>query len=173
MSTYEPLKINLLGVSAAGEQLELDLDDSFFGALDAPEVNRGSVHVSLSIRKMSGFYEFEAEAEGEVSVPCDRCLDDMSQPISADSRWTVKLGSEPNEDDELIVVDENDGVLDASWLIYEMIALAIPIKHVHETGKCNDAMTRKLAELSAARSSDEEPETDPRWEALRELKIKS
>lgn len=171
MSKLETLKIDLLGVDSAGKQWELDLDDSFFGALDAPEVKRGSVHVSLSIRKMSGFYELAAEAEGEVSVPCDRCLDDMSQHVSADSRWTVKLGAEYSEDDELIVVPEHEGVLDASWLIYEMIALAIPIKHVHETGKCNDVMTRKLEELSAARSSDEDVVTDSRWEALKKLKV--
>jgi hypothetical protein len=34
-------------------------------------------------------------------------------------------------------------------------------------------MTEKLHELSAARSSDEANAVDPRWEALRKLKVKS
>jgi uncharacterized metal-binding protein YceD (DUF177 family) len=86
----------------------------------------------------------------------------------------VKLGAETNtDDDDVVIVDENEGILDTSWLIYEFIALAIPIKHVHAPGKCNSVMTQKLEELSGAvRSSEEEAETtDPRWEILKNLKV--
>ena len=97
----------------------------------------------------------------------------MQQPISADNRLLVKLGEETNtEDDELITVSEDSGVLDLSWFIYEFVMLAIPIKHVHAPGKCNHVMTEKLEELSAARSSDEAKEIDPRWSALAKLNIK-
>ena len=92
-----------------------------------------------------------------------------------DNRLVAKLGAETNtEDDDVVIVDENEGILDTAWLIYEFIALAIPIKHVHAPGKCNSAMTRKLEELSGAvRSSEEEvKEIDPRWEALKKLNIK-
>jgi uncharacterized metal-binding protein YceD (DUF177 family) len=96
----------------------------------------------------------------------------MDQPIEADLHLTVKLGSEYTEDDDLITVDENEGVLDTSWFIYESVALAVPIQHVHQLGGCNVAMSEKLQELSAARSSDADAqEIDPRWEAL--LKLKS
>ena len=94
MSVLESLKIDLLSVTSAGEQLDVNIDDSFFEALDGSEVKRGSLHVSLSIRKMSGFYELTANADGSVYVQCDRCLDDMLQPIEAEGCWTVKLGSE-------------------------------------------------------------------------------
>ena len=72
-----------------------------------------------------------------------------------------------------MIVDEEEGILDLSWFIYEFIALAIPIKHVHAPGKCNHAMTEKLLELSAARSSDENANQpmDPRWDKLRNIKI--
>jgi uncharacterized metal-binding protein YceD (DUF177 family) len=72
-----------------------------------------------------------------------------------------------------VTIDENEGILDMSWFIYEFVMLAIPIKHVHAPGKCNSAMTQKLEELSGAvRSSEEEEEQiDPRWEALKKLKV--
>ena len=72
----------------------------------------------------------------------------------------------------MITIDENEGVLDLSWFIYEAIALAVPIQHVHQPGDCNDAMMRVLNEHSAARSSDAdaEKEIDPRWEKLLKLK---
>ena len=85
----------------------------------------------------------------------------------------MKLGIEDSEDDVVIVVDENEGILDLAWLIYESIALAVPIKHVHAPGKCNAAMTEKLNELSATRSGDETESkaADPRWAKLAELKL--
>ena len=97
----------------------------------------------------------------------------MQQAIDTDNRLLVRLGAETNmDDDELITVSEDQGVLDLSWFIYEFIMLAIPIKHVHAPGKCNRVMTQKLEELSAARSSDEAKEIDPRWSALEKLNIK-
>ena len=96
----------------------------------------------------------------------------------ATSVWTiwikplrVKFGEEYSEDDDLVTVAENEGILDVAWFIYEFIDLNIPIKHVHAPGKCNPAMIEKLNEHSAARSGEEEEETvDPRWEALLKLK---
>jgi uncharacterized metal-binding protein YceD (DUF177 family) len=97
----------------------------------------------------------------------------MEQPVETDNRLIVKLGNEASEEDDMIVVDENEGILDMSWIIYEFIVLAIPIRHVHAPGKCNPAMTQALEELSADRSSDEESSQaiDPRWEKLKNLKM--
>ena len=175
MCNLESFKIDLKGMKTDEQRLEFDLNDDFFKALDVSEVNGGALHVSVSIRKATGFYELQFHAEGTVTVPCDICLDDMDQPIETDHVLVAKLGAETNtEDDDVVTVDENEGILDTSWLIYEFIALAIPIKHVHAPGKCNSAMTQKLEELSGAvRSGEEEAEAvvDPRWEKLKNLKV--
>ena len=172
MCSLESLKIDLKGLKEDAKVLEFDLDDAYFRAVDGPEISKGRVHVSLAIRKQSGFFELLFHTEGTVIIPCDRCLDEMSQPIETDSRLAVKLGTEYSEDDDLVTIDENEGILDVAWFIYEFIALAIPIRHVHEPGMCNAAMIEALEEHSAARSSDEEGAEviDPRWEALRKLK---
>ena len=174
MCDLECLKVDLKGLKDDDTSLVFDLDDTYFGALDQAEVKKGSLHVSVSIRKASGFYEILIHEAGTVIIPCDRCLDDMEQPVDTDSRLTVRLGSEDSEDGDTIVVDENEGILDLTWIIYESVALAIPIRHVHAPGKCNTAMTEVLEELSADRSSDEESDQaiDPRWEKLKRLNIK-
>jgi uncharacterized metal-binding protein YceD (DUF177 family) len=173
MSEFETYQIDFKGLQEKETNLEYDLNDSFFAALDGAQLEHGALHVSVSIRKAAGLFELLFHTEGDVTVSCDLCLDDMQQPISADNRLLVKLGEETNtEDDELITVSEDSGVLDLSWFIYEFIMLAIPIKHVHAPGKCNHVMTEKLEELSAARSSDEAKEIDPRWSALAKLNIK-
>ena len=129
--------------------------------------------MSGSIRKAVGFYELQLHIVGTVRIPCDRCLDMMEQPIDTAMNMMVRLGGEPQESDEVIVVDEKDALLDTAWPIYETIALAVPIQHVHQPGDCNDAMMRVLEEHSTARSSDADAqEIDPRWQKLRELNIK-
>ena len=174
MCSLETYKIDLKGLTEDEIVRQFDLDDSFFVSLENSQLEHGSLHVSVSIRKMTGFFELSFRTEGTVTVSCDRCLDDMEQPIEADNRLVVKLGDTYSDDDDTIIVNEDEGILDLSWFIYEFIMLAIPIKHVHAPGKCNSAMTQKLDELSGAvRSSKEAAEAvDPRWEALNKLKIK-
>ena len=174
MCSLEFLKIDLKSLKEEDTSLEFDLDDKYFEALDDAEVKKGSLHVSVSIRKATGFFELLFHTVGTIIISCDRCLDDMDLPVDTENRLVVKLGSEDSEEDEVIVVPENEGILDTSWLIYEFVALVIPIRHVHAPGKCNAAMTEALEELSADRSSDEESnqETDPRWDKLKALNIK-
>ena len=173
MNSLELLKIDLKSMVSEETSLAFDLDDTYFAALDDAEVKRGSLHVSVSIRKATGFFELNFHTEGNVIVQCDRCLDDMEQPVESDNRLIVKLGSDYSEEDDIIVVPEDEGILDTSWFIYEFVALVIPIRHVHAPGKCNPAMTKALEELSADRSSDEESSqaVDPRWEKLKNLKM--
>ena len=174
MNSLELLKVDLKGMKDEETSLEFNLDDRYFESLDGAEVKKGSLHVSVSIRKATGFFELLFHTVGTVIVPCDRCLDDMEQPVETDNRLVVKLGSAYSEEDDVIVVPEDEGILDMAWFIYEFVALVIPIRHVHAPGKCNAAMTEALEELSADRSSDEESnqETDPRWEKLKALNIK-
>ena len=173
MNSLEQLKLDLKSLVSEETTLAFDLDDTYFEALDGAEVKRGSLHVSVSIRKATGFFELLFHTEGTVIVPCDRCLDDMEQSVETDNRLVVKLGSEYSEEDDIIVVPEDEGILDIAWIIYEFVALVIPIRHVHASGKCNPAMTKALEELSADRSSDEESAQpiDPRWEKLKNLKM--
>ena len=156
MCSLDALKIDLKGLKAEENLLDFDLTDSFFQALDGSQLEHGALHVSVSIRKMAGFFELLFHTEGEVTVSCDRCLEDMQQPIIADNRLMVKLGDTYSEEDDTVTIDENEGMLDMSWFIYEFIMLAIPIKHVHAPGKCNSVMTQKLEELSGAVRSSEE-----------------
>ena len=173
MCNLEQFKVDLKALTEEVTPLEWELDDQFFEQLEDAQLQQGSVHVSGSIRKAVGFFELELLSVGTVRVPCDRCLEMMDQPVEADLRLIVKMGSEYTDDDDVITVDEAHPVLDTAWLIYESIALAVPIRHVHQPGDCNVSMSEKLNELSAARSRDADAEdaVDPRWAALKGLKL--
>lgn len=172
MRSLEQFKINLKALTEDETPLEYELDDDFFQLLESDMVQGGSLHVSGSIRKASGFFKLHLHSVGAVRIPCDRCLDLMDQPVEADLSLMVKLGSEYTEDDDLVTVAETDPVLSTAWFICESVVLAVPIQHVHQLGGCNDAMMRMLSEHSAARSSDADAKkTDPRWDALKGLLI--
>ena len=166
------LKIDLKGLADGLNSFEFDLDDAYFKAVNAPEVGRGNVHVSLKIvRTQNDYFTLDFHEKGTVVLPCDLCLDDMEQPIETQQRLEAKFGNAYSEDGDLVTVPENEGILDVSWFVYEFILLALPIKHVHAPGKCNTAMIRVLEEHSAARSGQEDEQPmDPRWEALLKLK---
>lgn len=172
MCNLESLKIDLKELNEGLTMLHFNLGDAYFESLDEDEIKRGSVSVSLNVRRTENYFELDFHTAGSVVIPCDLCLDDMDQPIETDDRLVVKFGEEYSEDDDLVTVEEGDGTLDLSWFVYEFIALNVPIKHVHAPGKCNAAMIKALEEHSATRSSDEDEETavDPRWNELEKLK---
>ena len=171
MCNIESFKIDLKALPQGASILEFKLDDSYFKAIDAPDIQRGELSSSLSISRTDDFFELNFHTEGIVHIPCDICLDDMEQSIETDDRLLVRFGEDYSEEDDLVIVAENEGILDVAWFIYEFIALNIPIKHVHAPGKCNPAMIEKLNEHSAARSGEEDEESvDPRWAALLKLK---
>ena len=164
-------------------EYEFQLDNQFFADLDAPEVQKGAVNVSLKVRKTSGVYQLDFHTEGKVIVICDRCLDEMEQFIETDDQLKVKLGAEFSEIDDIVVVPEEDGYINVAWFIYEFIALSIPMKHVHAPGKCNKDMVSKLSKhLRVKKDEDDEmdnveestldnesQEIDPRWNELKKI----
>ena len=162
-------------------EYQYQLDSQFFAEIDAPEVQKGKVDVTLKVRRTSGIYQLDFHTEGHVVVICDRCLDEMEQPIETDDRLKVKLGTEYSEIDDMVVIPEEDGYINVAWFIYEFIALSIPMKHVHAPGKCNKDMVSKLSKHLRVSGDDEEEfegmedtvdesrEIDPRWNELRKI----
>ncbi|NPD93094.1 YceD family protein [Xylanibacter muris] len=172
MFSLDDLKIDLKRLNDGETLFTYSLDSSFFAAIDAPDVRKGTVVVSLAIHKTAErYFELNFHIEGEVIVQCDRCLDDMTQAIESDNRLMAKYGEEYSEDDDLVTVAEDEGILDVAWFIYEFIDLSLPLKHVHAPGKCNVAMIKMLEEHSSTRSSDgDDKPVDPRWSGLEKLK---
>ena len=171
MCNIDSFKIDLKVLPQGVTSLEFNLGNDYFKAIEAPDVQKGELVSCLSISRTDDFFELNFHTEGVVHIPCDICLDDIEQQIVSDDRIIAKFGEDYSEDDDLVTVAENEGILDVAWFIYEFIVLNIPIRHVHAPGKCNPAMIEMLNQHSAARSGEEQEQAiDPRWAAL--LKIK-
>lgn len=190
MAKFSLYNIPLLKLSAGNHTYEYELDKKFFEAIDGDEVKKGNVKVLLTVKKTASTYEFDFDLKGVAQVPCDRCLDDLEQVIDSKNRLIVKLGKEYSEEsDEVIIIPEEEGEINIAWFLYEFIALNIPIKHVHEPGKCNKIMSNKFRKHRAVSRDEEENDEldddndyaeedetateniDPRWERLKGLNL--
>jgi uncharacterized metal-binding protein YceD (DUF177 family) len=174
-------------MQADAETYEFLPDNLFFANIDGPEVQKGKLKVVLNVKKSPRAFELNFQIEGVVSVPCDRCLEDVELPIHTSDHLVVKFGREHgSEGDNIIIVPESEGDINVAWLIYEFIALAIPMKHVHAPGKCSKAVIGKLNKHLRTSSDDdgsedmddmpdevitddEDTETDPRWNELKKI----
>ena len=192
MGKFEKYHIDLKGMKENHAHYDFLLDNAFFAAIDSPELQKGKVTVKVDVKKTAQAFELSFSSQGTVVVLCDRCLDEMDQEISSTDKIFVKFGAEyADEGDNLIIVPEEEGDINVAWIMYEYIALAIPMKHVHAPGKCNKTMSGKLnkylrtsaddmdemepvddsAEDESNIVSDEENEKpiDPRWSELQKL----
>ena len=165
------LTIDLKEIKESKLALEYEFDSSYFDAINAQDIHKGSIHLNIDImRAAHDYFIFDFSINGTVIVNCDLCLEEMEQPVITKQRIEVKLGVDSSEQNDIIMVDEREAKIDVSWYIYEFIVLALPIKHVHKPGKCNPAMMRVLNNYSADRSGENAKATiDPRWEILSKL----
>ncbi len=175
MEKLDAYKIDLHAVLDGTEVRSMQADDEFFARVQGNEIQSGSVRVEMQIRYTSGVFVVAFQFKGEVQVMCDRCLEPMMQPVEGDAELRIKLGETYEDDGDIIVVPENEGIADVSWQVYEQIALQIPIRHVHADGECEADMQHVLLQHEAneeptdADDSREEQPTDPRWDALKKL----
>ena len=185
MGKFDLYKVDLKNIRTDVQECNYLLDSQYFANIEGEDIQKGKVNVSVTITKVADAFNFSFHFEGTVTIPCDRCLDDMVFPIDTNSRLIVKFGKDYSEEsDEIVVIPETEGVINLAWFLYEFVALTIPIKHVHTLDKCNKQMSSKLKKHTAKGSDDDafntadtividdksEYSTDPRWDELKKLK---
>lgn len=170
---------------------EYDLESEFFANMESSDIRRGDVKVNLSVTCKNDLFVLDFKFAGSIFVPCDRCLDDLELPVDTTYHLSVKFGETySDESDDLLIIPQSDNYLNIAYMLYDSIALTIPLKHVHPAGKCNKGMAEQLKKHSA-HSGDESDfdidnefsddndadfddkndnnESDPRWDALKKL----
>lgn len=158
MSKFAAYNIDLNALSDGVHTFDYRLDNEYFKRIDSPEVQQGELAAKVQVRAGSGKYDVELNVDGKIVIPCNRCLDDMLLPITANDKLRVKLGEALGEDGDTMVLPEHDAVLNVAWFLYELIVLSIPIKHVHAPGGCNKTMAAKLHKHLAVNLDEEDEE---------------
>ena len=184
MSKFKSYNIPLKDLTHNSQMFDFVLNDDFFKRIDSPEVEHGNVKATVDVRQKNQNFTLKISLNGYITVPCDRCLDDMQLQILHNETLLVRFGDSFGEDGDTVIVPESDGCINLAWFFYEMIVVNIPIKHIHPAGECNKTMQQKLKKLTVLsnedvedidndfdedESSEDDNEIDPRWEKLKEI----
>jgi len=164
--------IQLAGLKNGNNRLEYGLDDAFFAEMGGEKILGGNVKSVVEIEKTGSQMRVNVTVEGVVKTTCDRCLDEMEISIENQEEFSVRMGAETNYDDEeMVIIGEDDGMLQMGERMYEMCVVALPIVCMHEEGKCNEKMI-EILEAHSAGNNNEEKSSDPRWDALKKINNK-
>ena len=123
------------------------LFDDYLGG-QAGELLGGRVEVKATLNLRATDYDLHLAVEGEVRVPCDRCLEPMALPVGVEETLF-------SPDEEGTPLDE-EGQLDIAWLAYETIIVHLPLVHSHQPGGCNPKMVALLQDHLCTTDSPED-----------------
>lgn len=168
--------IEFKGLKEGLHDFEFEIDNTFFEHFEESLVEKGNVAIKVALEKRSAFIKLHFKIKGWLELTCDRCLDNYRQKIKHKTEMFVKFGEKEFEEGENIIwVLPEEHFISLAQPIYEYVSLSIPLRHVHpknEDGKreCNKEMLKKLKKYMHTESEAGETPTDPRWDALKNLK---
>jgi uncharacterized protein len=158
-----------LGLSS-GEGRRLDLVvgvDAFQFGGQRYEVPAREVGVTLDVAHTTAGYSLRLRFEAELDGPCMRCLEAADQTLSVDAREVDQPGGGDELDSPYLEAEE----LDVKGWARDALALALPAQIVCREeclGLCS-VCGENLNEAGPGHAHEREP--DPRWAALRELRL--
>ncbi|MBP3228164.1 MAG: DUF177 domain-containing protein [Bacteroidaceae bacterium] len=146
MRKDSPFLIDLHAAAENGQALTAEADDGFFQAEEGTGILGGHVVASISASgPRAGVYRVDYTIEGDVRVPCDRCLDELSIHVSRTDSLNVAAWDSDVEGDEETPVAQRGDRYDLGWNVYESVLLARPTVCTHPDGQCDPAVTERLA----------------------------
>ena len=164
------------GLKNGTHRFDYLIEHPFFEAMEFSPIKEGRVWINLELSKHETMMVFEFHIKGTVHTTCDRCLEEFDLPIEGQQKLIVKFGDTAFEEtDEVVVIPRGEHEFNVAQYIYEFIMLLIPIKVAHpEDEDGNFTCDPSALDLLSSSEDDTagEPETDPRWEALKKLKNK-
>ena len=122
----------------------------FFEAFDNADILSSALDVHVTVEKSGRYIGIDLDIEGYVTVPCDRCLEDLDLPVEASPKFSVKFGASPSEEDlmegdrGIIMLPDSNTDLDLGQIVYDFISISLPLVRVHADGGCNPEALKYL-----------------------------
>jgi uncharacterized protein len=158
----------LLLSSGEGRRLELDVPvEGFDFGGQRYAVPGGEVHAVLDVSHTTSGYSLRLRFQAALEGPCMRCLEEAGRELSVDAREVDQPGGGEELSSPYLAEDE----LDVKAWARDALALALPAQIVCREeclGLCS-VCGENLNQAGPDHAHEREP--DPRWAALRELKL--
>lgn len=168
--------VQFSGLSTGKYEYSYVLDNTFFEGYENEDLREGKVDFEVVLERRERLLMFTFFFKGEVTTTCDRCLGEMSVPLEGEEHLCVKFSDTETSDDENVVyLPESAYQIDLAQWMYEYVAVRMPMQHVHPEGECDPVMLQFITDGAAEREGEDdvrelgEGESDPRWDALKQL----
>lgn len=149
----------------------------FFAEFDNSDILDADLKVDVTIDKSGSYTGIDCMVGGDITVLCDRCLEELELPVQTEARFSVKFGDESvavedsSSDDgvEVMYVPNDESGIDMSQVIYDYALLALPMHRVHNEGECNPDVLKHLGKESAESENAGEVNENSPFSALKDL----
>ena len=172
MNEYE---IKLGGIINGNNSFSFEIKDQFFEAFTLSDVEYAEIIATALLDKDGNKLALTLQIDGKINkLLCDICAEEISVSIKAEINVIIKTTDENlTSTDEIFYIKNSENSIDLKQLIFELIILNLPKKRQHpltEQGEliCNEEMVDLIEKYTVK----EEKSSDPRWDALKDLKIK-
>lgn len=149
-------------------------ESAFFATFEQSLVEKGTFQVKMLLRKSEALLHLNFEIKGTLELVCDRSLETFGYPFSTEGIQILRFSDHSEQfSEEMELVPRGIAEIDVSHYIYELIALAVPMKKLHpkfEEEENDDTLTLIYSSEQkdiTIEKTDQLP--DPRWEELRKL----
>ncbi len=160
--------IKFEGLKQGTHFYEFNVGNKFFEEFDCFEFEKSAVKVDLEFKKQSTMMVLTFNFGGTITVPCDRCLDEVDVDVEGEEKLIVKFGNEAyDETDEILVLPQHEHEINVAKYIYEFININLPQKRIHFEGLCNQDVIDELEKIEQKQEIDD----DPRWSTLKDINL--
>ena len=166
--------IPLNGLAAGESRFSWSAGKEFFDSFENSEILDAELNIEVRVEKSGRYLGVDCEVEGQVTVDCDRCLDELVMPIDSAIALSVKYGSEENGEEhqegerEIVFIPEDSAELDLGQVIYDYVCLSLPMQRVHEPGGCNPAAMKCYGAPIGSETSETDESANP-FAALKDM----
>ena len=168
-------KIKLGGITNGKNSFSFEIKDQFFEAFTLSDVEYAEIIATALLDKDSDKLALILTIDGKINkLLCDICTEEISVNIVAETNVIIKTTDESlTSTDEIFYIKKSKTSINLQQLIFELIILNLPKKRQHPLSDnggvtCNEEMINLIAKYTVK----DEKTFDPRWDALKDLKIK-
>jgi uncharacterized metal-binding protein YceD (DUF177 family) len=153
-------------------ELSFPIGDDLLAEMTNKPFDNVNATCNVTLIKKENIFEMQFNIVGYINTTCHTCLDDFELPLNKTYDLLVKLidGPENLNDDEIIYLPKGLHEFDFKQFIYDYFLLAIPTKISCEDAdkEHNQVFINKL-NIDEGADDDDKPDSDPRWDALKNI----
>ena len=117
--------IPFVGLSLGSHKFEFDVTDAFFEGIEYSIIHKGNVRVELLLEKRETMLVGNYIINGTVETNCNRCNDPVETKVKGDYRLVYKFGTEPSDDESLIIVYPEEFEINIKDNVFELITVSL------------------------------------------------